>query len=631
MSLEELNDEVYKRPEELQREAPTEPVSVSSAVPSAAPSVSPSHWADRTMPLQKLSLKEHFLRRKKLILGLLIALVLVSGTLIFIGRRSLLFEAAAVTVELSGPKVTKTGELVTFTVQYANPNWVGLAASELTITYPETFHLANTEGWQVSRRQATRTLEPLAGRARGQLTFTGNFQSFEQTAALLGASLRYGPTGLSSQDEKRSEWGVELERSLISVTVSGPPSVVSGQGVEYVVEYQNNSEETLEGGSLLLEYPEGFTPTSFSPQPKKEEKIWALPSLRSGMQGSISIKGVIMGRTGDSKRIVARLGREQGNGEFFTLAEVNKVTQVLAPPLAVEFAAETDSQIVKPGQSVRFELRFQNEGGFGLRDLVATIQLDGNVFDISGLNAPKGSRYAAETGQLVLKAAEVSSLRSLEPGQSGEIAFSLPLRKDFAARGMREVSLRVVASLDSPDLPHAVNTESLIARKEVVLKVQTEASAAMNGYYYDDTYPNTGPIPPQIGAETTYTLYLSAGTTLNNLGDGKFTLNFPSLVRFLGVVAGDATNVTFNERTGEFVWRAGTITPGVGTTKTIALRIGVTPPPNTAGKEIGIVNRAEFSAKDTFTGGDLSVSLPPKTTALREDTRLNQGDGEVGQ
>lgn len=629
MSLEELNDEVYKRQSDLGPEKVTEPVLFPTPSSSTPPVVSPSRWADRTESLKTISFKEHFLRRKKLIIGLLIALVLIGGVLVFVGRRSLLFDASAVEIKLSGPKVTKTGEVVTFTVQYTNPNWVGLAASELTITFPETFHLTDTTGWQVSRRQATRTLEPLAGRAHGQFIFTGNFQSFDQTSALLSASLRYGPNGLSSQAEQRSEWGVELERSLVVVTINGPPSVVSGQGVEYVVEYQNDSEETLDGGVILLEYPEGFTPTSFNPQPKREEKIWGLPSLRSGMQGYISIKGVVIGRTGDSKRIVARLGREQGNGEFFTLAEVNKVTQVLAPPLTLDFSSGQENQIVKPGQVVRFELNFRNEGSFGLRDLVATINLNQDWFDISGLNAPKGSRYAAEIGQLVLKAAEVPSLRSLEPGQSGEVAFSVPLRQDFAARGMREVALRVIASLDSPDLPHAVNTESLIARKEVTLKVQTEASATVNGYYYDDTYPNTGPIPPQIGAETTYTLYLSAGTTLNSLSEGKFTLNFPSLTRFLGVVNGDAASTTFNERTGEFVWRAGAITPGVSTTKTIALRIGVTPPPNTAGKEIEMVNRAEFSAKDNFTGVGLNVTLPKKTTALREDTRLTHDSGIV--
>lgn len=627
MSLEELNEEVYKRPSESEPQLPAEQFVFPTPTPSQAPTVTPSRWADRVAPLQKLTFKEHFLRRKKLILGLVSFLLIVMAVLVFIGRRSLLFDPAAVEVKLTGPKVTKTGEQVTFTVQYDNPNWVGLAASELTITYPETFHLANADGWQVSRRQATRKLDPLGGRDHGQLMFTGNFQSFNQTSALLSASLRYGPEGLSSQDEKRSEWGVELERSLVSLTVNGPPSVVSGQGVEYVIEYQNDGEEPLENGAILLEYPEGFTPTAFDPKPKREEKLWSIGSLQRGMRGAISIKGVVMGQTGDSKRMVARLGKEQGDGQFQTLVETNKVTQVLAPPLSLSFTTGDASTVVKPGQSISFQLNYRNEGSFGLRDLVATIKLDDTILDISELNAPKGSRYAADTHQLVLKAAEVPSLRSLEPGQSGEVSFSAPVRRDLAARSLREVSLRVTASLDSPDLPHAVNTESLIAHKEIALKVQTEASGSINGYFYDDNHPNSGPIPPQIGAETTYTLYLATGSSLNSLGDGRFVVNFPTLVRFLGVVAGDAAAATFNERTGEFVWKTGTVTPG--TTKTLALRIGVTPPPNTAGKEIEIMNRAEFSAKDTFTGVDLSVSLPKKTTILSEDTRLPREGGVV--
>lgn len=628
MSLEELNDQIYKREGETKPE-PSFSFPEPSVPPTPGVVPTPKRWADHPPAFQKLSLKEHLLRRKKLMLGLGLGLFVLVSLLIFFGRRTFLFNPDTVEVKLSGPKVTETGNPVTFTIQYTNPNWVGLGESELVITYPETFHLLDTQDWKVARRQAIRTLPALPRRSKGEITFTGNFQSFDQTTALLSASLRYGPDGIASRTEKRSEWGVELERSLIGIEVNGPPTVVSGQSVEYIVEYHNDGEETLETGEVVLEYPEGFTPTSFTPQPRREDKVWGIGMLKGGTSGSISIKGVVIGRTGDSKRITARIGKEEGDGTFVTLAEEDKTTQVMAPPLSLSLSADEGKSVVKSGEGIGFHLTFRNEGSFGLRDLVATVNLDPSKFDVGNLLVPKGVKYSIETHQATFKAADVPSLRSLEPGQGGEITFSVPVRSDLALRGMHDVELVVAAMMDSPDMPHSTNTESLIARGEVHFKVQTDTTVVVNGYFHDDAYPNSGPLPPKVGQETTYTLHISVGSSLNTINDGKLILSFPSVVRYLGTLPGEQAGVNFNERTGELSWKLSPVSAGTNNSKTLVLRIGVTPPPNSVGEELSIMNNGEFTAHDAFTNTEIRVPLLGKTTNLREDSRLLSNEGRV--
>lgn len=631
MSLEELNEQVYKREGEEKPKAPfsfpSQPAPATPPTPEITPT--PSKWTDRPIAFKKLSLKEHFLRRKKLIIGLTLGLLAAVSLMVFLGRRTFLFNPDLVEITLVGPEVTETGTPVTFTVRYTNPNWVGLAESELVISYPETFRLASTEGWQTARRQSVRKVAALPGRSEGEVTLTGSFHSFDQATALLTASLRYGPEGLASRAEKRDDLRVELERSLIGIEVNGPPSVMNGQSVEYVVEYRNDGEETLETGEIALEYPEGFTPTSFTPLPKRGDSAWGVSMLKGGMRGSISVKGVMMGRTGDSKRIIARIGKQSGDGNFFTLAEEEKVTQVLAPPLALSLTADSENGVVEEGKTLQFRMTFRNEASFGLRDLVGAVTLDPTKLDVEKLRAPSGAKYSQATNQVTFKAADVPALRSLEPGQGGEVTFSVPVRGDLTARNLKDVEIGVVATMDSPDMPRSTNTEALAARGEVRFKVRTATKVFIDGYFHDAAYPNSGPMPTRVGEETTYTFHLGVESSLNTLTDGRMVMTFPSVVRFLGVISPDQNGVTFNDRTGELSWRMGNVVAGPGNRKMITIRIGLTPPPNSVGQTLDLMNRGEFTARDAFTNTEVKLPIEGKTMELREDPQLTYDQKRV--
>lgn len=622
MSLEELNEQVYKKDSEPVRPK-IEPEMVVPLAVHQEPSPSPSRWADKLpIPTLKDAFKEQLQKKRKLILGTVAVVAVLIMALSIVGRFVFAFDPDAITIRITGPKFTKAGETTKFVVEYDNPNWSSLPESEITIAYPESFELGNLKDWQVTRTRATHTLPALKGRGVGQVEFEGSFQSFDQTNALLVATLRFSPKGLANTVEKRADWSIELERSLIDVSVNGPPRVANGQAVEYVVEYRNESDETLRNATLVMEYPEGFTPTSFEPRPTRDDRIWNIDTLAVNEQGSINIKGTMLGRTGDSRRLVARIRQGSGDGAGPILAQEEKITQVIAPPLNMALSTNATDSIVQAGQIVNFRLSFTNEGDFGLRDLIAKVTIDPTHFNVSQLSVARGTVYDPNTKQVIFKAADIASLGLLEPGRGGEITFSVPVRKDLAASNQREVQIIVAATMDSPDMPHSINTEALVAMAETRLKVRSEVTLAVDGYFYDNSFPNTGPMPPQVNQETTYTLYISARSSLNALTGAQLSMSFPGSVRYLGVVSGDSSNVSFNERTGDWTWKPGTVPAGLGNGKSLVLRIGLTPPLNSVGQTLDLVNGGEFVAKDSFTGTDSKISVKKKDMSLPEDPRL---------
>lgn len=621
MSLKNLNDEVYKRDKEVKSEFhyPTPPT---DTLPQLSVTPTPSRWADQGPPGGTgITFTE---RHKHLLIWVICAVLILVSLLVFVGRRTFFFDPDKIQLTLNGPKTTETGKLVHFTVHYTNPNWVELPASDIVLSFPRSFQLTTSDGWDVHETQAKHSITPLPGRGSGQLEFTGSFQSFDQTAGLIRAFLRSGTQGTKEYVIKQSEWIVELEHSPIEIDISGPPAVTSGQSVEYVLDYHNDTDAPLDHLELAVEYPEGLTPNSFLPEPQRDEHIWTINTLKPGEHRTISIRGVVTGKTGDSRRLGAQIRETDASGNMITLIRREKVTQVIAPPLALSLMTDVENGIVKAGQLLQFHLNFRNEGSYGLRDLIAEVWLDPAYFDVTRLNIPKGATYTETTHQATFRASEVPNLRNLEPGQNGTVNFSVPVRKDLTQLGKQNLEFSVKATIDSPDLPHSVNTDASIAKSEVHFKVMTETSLAVNGYYYDNTFPNTGPIPPRVGEETTYTLHFLVRSDLNPLGDARMVLNFPTVVRFAGVVLGDRNAVAFNDRTGQLVWNMGTIPAGLATGKGLVIRVGLTPPLNTVGQVLNVLNDGQFTAHDTFTNIDVKIDVPSKTMIFEDDFRLSQ-------
>jgi hypothetical protein len=535
----------------------------------------------------------------------------------FFGGRAFLFDPGKVTLELTGPDIVKTGEELTLTFTYSNQNWAGLSDTELIVSFPESFRPKEEAGWEKALTRATYVIPVIPGQASGQVTFSGTLQAFDKKTAFFKVTLRSSPKGITNPTEINSQWTVVVDTSAVQLDIIGPPSLVLGQPFEYIVKYHNESPETIENLRLVVEYPEGFTPTSLIPRPNRDENTWILNRLEPGSKGEISIRGEIRGNAGDARRLLARVGKELGDGSFVSLVQEEKTTRVLSPPLTVSFLMNNNNgSPVAPGGNLSGKVIFQNNSQVGIRDIIATVTIDEALIDVSKASVPSGVDYNRSKQQFIFKASEIPSLRSLEPNERGELNFGLQVRSDLATLGRKNIEIKTSVSLDSSDLPHGQNTEALIPRSESIIKVSSPSSVALSGAYDDLEFPNTGPLPPRVGELTTYTMRLVATTEINPLQEARWVASFPGTVEFLGVLRGGEQFLQYNPRTGELVWEAGTIEPGVGRGKEIVFRLGFTPPANTLGRTEDLLSRGTFTAQDSFTGAKVELSTQSQTSEV---------------
>lgn len=641
MSLAEINEELHRQSRDVETPLPGEPVQPiqpKSVLPDPVEVPVPAvplgdAWGgkeQRDEPMAPgLKLRNPLARLPKkaaLLLGG-IALTLIAAGLFF-KAGGWLFNPENVQVTITGPKRVESNSIVEYTIRYENNNWVDLDEAELIVTYPEMFRFSEDQGFQVSATRAVLPLGTVKKSSLNSVTIAGSFQSLQDQVALFTATLRAAPQGIASRVDTEYQYSIAVESSAVVVELTVPPQAGDGQFADYVATYRNESTETIQNLQLVIDYPSGFTYRESTPTPVQGENTWNIDALAPGESGTITARGIIAGVQGDVKRVSARIGVPQGDGSLLAYARIERQTRIVASPLVIfqKIGDGDTKQSVEPGEKLSYRLIFRNDGDIGLRDLIVTVDLDPKYFDIANIRLGNGGTYNIVKRQAIFRAADREVLSSVEPGQSGEISFSVPVRNDLSSYDQSNIEIESIARIDSPDVPTPIGANKVIASNRVAFKVKTAPVFELTGHHFD-SYENSGPIPPIVGQETTYTIDVRAGSTLNALEDARVVLSVPGQVQYLKTHVNGQGSVLYNDRTGEIFWNIGTLAPGEERTARLAIQISFIPDPSQAGQEARLINSAVFTGKDLWSGESVRRELPMKSTNLVEDVQLSDSDG----
>ncbi len=94
--------------------------------------------------------------------------------------------------------------------------------------------------------------------------------------------------------------------NLLNLSIVAPVQVLAGEELVYEVKYQNNSQSSLEAVRIEIAYPDNFVFTESLPAPDQNQNTWNIGSLNAGQQGSLQIKGKLLGIAGNDNLLLAR-------------------------------------------------------------------------------------------------------------------------------------------------------------------------------------------------------------------------------------------------------------------------------------------------------------------------------------
>ncbi len=285
--------------------------------------------------------------------------------------------------------------------------------------------------------------------------------------------------------------------------------------------------------------------------------------------------------------------------------------EVSQPDLILEMTG--DSKNVNEGEVIKYNLNYKNNGE--LADNISAVFSSANPnFSLKSLkanNLPNGLSLQNNT----LK------IDKLDKGESGQIQIEASYeRRKFATN--QELSTQAVVEYSSmgQNLSH-----TFISSKN---KVNASVSVNAFAYYYSSQGDQlgVGPLPPAVDMTTRYWVSFDLSASGNNLNNISLSAELPENVYFTGNKRVLDGNLVYGEIGKRIIWEIPSVTSG--NKHRADFEIGLTPGASDLGKILNLAENIKLTAKDGFTGADITKTLSNINTNLKND-RLSSGKGRV--
>lgn len=569
----------------------------------------------------------------------LTAVIIVAGAIVYaviallLGFRS--FSQDNLSVSVESLSAIASGEEISYRVTILNRNRLALKDLNLQFYYPTSAVPSDLSD-----------ISELGGRFVKKISFPDLLSSerriFEFPAVVYGAGnaeeraeirLAYRPSGINARYEKSAEFVSKITSSSFALHWDIPPEAVSGQTVSYTLTYVSNSGSILRGGLLEIVYPPGFDFLSASPAPSKNNNIWEIADLKGGEEGKIRIEGILRGSKSEVKIFLSRLGVNHPRREkILALVEETSPVVISSAVLAIsQTVNQQSSHIASAGEILDYLIKYSNDSDLGIRGATITVNLEGEALDLSRLSVRGGS---FSSGLITWTAAGRPELALLEPGERGEISFSVPVKRNLPINkfGDKNFVVTSVASIDSPNIPSVLQGIKIRGEYNLSVKVKSQLLLGAKGFYYNAPIANSGPLPPRVGQETTYAIIWELRNTSNDASDAEVSAYLPPQTRFTGRLYPGNAPITYDPNTGQVVWKVGTLAAGAGEilpVRQVAFQVGLTPAVNQIGDAVELIGESVARAKDLFTGVSLESVTGIIDTAMKDDPAVRSDQGTV--
>jgi len=526
-------------------------------------------------------------------------------------------------LEILGPDKVEVGEEVQYIIKYKNNGNVRLENPKLFFQYPKYTIVEKENSSEEIFSQGTIKEINLKDIYPGQersFIFKMRFFGKKGDLRTLRAWLTYQPKNLKARYESKTSFVVQIASCPLNFEFDFPSKVESGREIDVVVNYFSNIEYPLSNLGVKVEYPTGFEYQSSNPS-SLDGKEWEIKGVVNKAEGGrIVIKGVVKGEVGEEKVFKAKLGWWYKD-EFLVLKEIEKTIKIVAPSLYISQKINgTPQYIPSPGDLLHYEISFRNIGHSPLSNLFLIVKLEGNGFDFTTLKAPLGE-FEVGDNSILFDGKKVPSLQFLDVGEEGKVEFWIKLKKEWKRKeGEEGEVLRTKVYLSQ-------------AQKEFITKVKTLLKLTQEGYYFDQIFGNSGPLPPEVGKETTYTIIWRLKNYYNEVKNIKVKGKLDKNVRLSGKILPEDSHLTFDSLSHEILWKIEKMEPGEGVEKEgpeVAFQIIFTPSNDQRGKTVKLIKDVSIEAEDEFTQTLISQKENIQIdTSLPHDQKVTNEMGKV--
>lgn len=532
-------------------------------------------------------------------------------------------------IVISAPDNLDGGEKIVWEVSVHNRNAKALTGAELNFEYPPGARPFGSAAKNLREKRELGRIEPGEVVKAAFEAFLFGYEGEEKRAWV---EFEYQPENSSAILAEERETTTKIVRSPVGVSIEMPQALSSGQEFEMKINYISNARGSLDNLFVKLEYPAGFLYKSASLAPEDDGTLWRIGKLNAGERGTVVVRGTLSGNDQEQRSVNASVVTPEG--EELRMYGGGSFTVTLSRPfLEIVLDSENARTAARPGEIVFVEARFKNNLPIAVQNASVEVRITGRAVDERRIRAVKGG-WRAATKSLVWNASSDPALQELATGEEGTLRLEFmflnppPLRTSADKNFSAILEARIVPE----NVPPEYAGTDVTGESSLEIKLATDLQLARRGFYFSEILPNSGPMPPKAGEETTFTVVWSLTNSTNDVSGLALKASLPSYMTWKGVVQPSGAKISFNESTGEISWNIDELKAGTGFVRPaeeVAFQVGLIPGADLIGKAPELVGSVSASGTDVFAQTPVEAKAGELTLSLPDDTRLESRQKKV--
>jgi len=539
-----------------------------------------------------------------------------------------------VAIAFLGPTAIGASEELTFDIVIENKNQIALESAELFIDFPD------------GTKQVTDITQDLLHQKESVITIPAQTDIRRTVRAILFGeqnakkeivvALEYGIKNSNGRFRKEQTYSVTINSAPLTLTVPHPQEVISNQEVEFEAIVTSNSTKPLSSLLVDIDYPFGFSFKSADPQPTYANSVWLIPNLAPGEQKKIKVRGKIEGEEGDERVFRLSVGTQSVKDEKVIATKYIGATEsmmVKKSPLAVVVYIDTTTTkeyVTTLGSVITGRVEITNNLPQRLLNGKIQVKFSGAIFEPQSPKTEQGF-YRSTDKTIVWDRTNLNQLTELSPGETVSAGFTFSTIAPTAG-AIKNGTMQFTAIGSGERITESQMRETINVSVDRIIKTRTSIGIVPRIVYSIGPFRNTGPIPPQAEAKTTYTVVWTLTNSANDVVGAEVRARLPNYVTWLNQVSPTNEKITWNPDQNEVVWRVGDIPAGTGIHKPAreaAFQIEFAPSTSQLGSQPLLVGNIIMKGTDGFTNAELSTSPQQLDTTLSTDPRFTTRDGIV--
>jgi len=534
-------------------------------------------------------------------------------------------------IEIEGPISVRGNEELILQIAITNRNAISIQSTELLIEYPEGTRSADGRNAELPRYRES--LEVIVPGEKIQKTVRAVLFGEEGSDMEIKVILEYRVEDSNAIFFKEQTYELVLGAAPLEITVDSVQEITSGQEVSFKVEITSNSENVLEGVLLKAEYPFGFEFRESIPQPIFTNTVWSLGDIEPEGKKVVTIRGTVVGENEEERIFRFSSGiRSTVDETQLETAFVTKLQPlVIAKPfLGITLALNGDmnpSYVIGAGERIRSDIRWFNNLPIQVVDGEILVKLTGNIIDERSVSVQRGF-YRSFDDTILWNRDTNGELAALSGGESGTVSFSFNTFDLSSGQTFRNPEITLNLSLKGKRVGEAAVPESIESTIVRTIKIASDLLLAARSVYFTGPFINTGPLPPRVDTETTYTILWTVTNSHNAVGNVQVTADLPSYMRWTGVVnPGGTADISFNPVGGQITWNVGII-PAGGRNE-VSFQLAFLPSVSQIGDKPILIDNQKVMGMDLFTRTSIGSGHPDVNTRITTDPSFTEGQDRV--